>query len=439
MQQVTEELEKILDTAQHIDVPTAENIESLTSWVKALTSDMELSWVFDTLSATLKDPLGSVRQWKRQNPTKKAIAFFPIYAPVEIVHAAGMLPVGMVTAPQNLELSGTGLDGSAVCSMVRKAREMARRNQLDVFDGFLFSSLCDSTHDLYSAFKGMFPTLPVDSINLPHESDLSAGTQLLSAELRQWIAGFERSYGKTISDEALRKSISLYNLERSLLRRVYALRTELPYLLDAWECSVIANIGNVIPVEEYSAFLQLVLSKAKERRHRPRQSLRVVVDGTMCEQPSPEVMRILENAGCAIVEDDFAAAHRCFRDDIPATDDPVDGIAEGYLRSKVLGTRRGSPGPRWAAVAEKVHRTNAEAVALLTTNACPAAFLDYLLFKRELEALGTPLLLLSRSASGRISLVQEQEFMRSVQSASIPSQSAECLAKGRIDHSAVGP
>ena len=53
-----------------------------------------LERTFDNLASVLEDVrFPAVRQWKAARPGAKAIAYFPVYAPVELIHAAGMLPV----------------------------------------------------------------------------------------------------------------------------------------------------------------------------------------------------------------------------------------------------------------------------------------------------------------------------------------------------------
>ena len=39
--------------------------------------------------------LGTVRQWLQDHPGRKATGYLPVYAPREIIHAAGMMPVGI--------------------------------------------------------------------------------------------------------------------------------------------------------------------------------------------------------------------------------------------------------------------------------------------------------------------------------------------------------
>jgi len=46
----------------------------------------------------------SVKAWKAAVPGRKAIGFMPVYVPREIIHAAGMLPVGIMGGGDQLEV-----------------------------------------------------------------------------------------------------------------------------------------------------------------------------------------------------------------------------------------------------------------------------------------------------------------------------------------------
>ena len=45
-----------------------------------------------------------VKEWKAVAPGRKTIGFMPIYVPREIIHAAGMLPVGIMGGGDQLEV-----------------------------------------------------------------------------------------------------------------------------------------------------------------------------------------------------------------------------------------------------------------------------------------------------------------------------------------------
>jgi benzoyl-CoA reductase subunit C len=355
-----------------------------------------LERTFDRLSELLQDlSFGAVRTWKQQHPAGKAIAFFPVYAPAELVHAAGMLPVQLSGAGDRLDIQhADSRFGSFICSIVKTTLEMAMTGHLEPFDAFLFSSICDSARNLCFVIKRNFPQMYVDFVHLPHSTSPSS-VDFLTAEYRRIIAELERLGGLTISDDSLRASISLYNRQRQLVRQLYELRTQSPERLRAWESYVLVRSGNLLPVEEHIAVLSNALEALSTRPGKKRDSIRVVVEGAFCEQPPLEVIRLLEEAGCDLVEDDLALSHRWFNGDVPVSDDPVRALAESYVQNSVYSSvRHDIRHPRCEGLEEKIRKTRADAVIFLIAKFCEPAYFDYVLFKKKVDELGLPHLLL---------------------------------------------
>ena len=51
------------------------------------------SEIVDWATAIYEDvDFGRVRQWLDENPGRKAAGYLPVYAPREVIHAAGILP-----------------------------------------------------------------------------------------------------------------------------------------------------------------------------------------------------------------------------------------------------------------------------------------------------------------------------------------------------------
>jgi benzoyl-CoA reductase subunit C len=356
----------------------------------------DIERTFDRLSGSIQDlSFGAVRGWKDQHPGAKAVAFFPVYAPQELVHAAGMLPVLLSGAGDQLDIQhADSRFGSFICSIVKTTMEMAMTGHLEPFDAFLFSSICDSARNLCFVIKRNFPQMYVDFVHLPHSTSESS-VDFLAAEYRRVIAELESVGGHTISDNSLRESISLYNQQRSLVRQLYELRAQNPHLLRAWESYMLIRSGNVLPVEEHIGILREMLELLPARTGKKRDSIRVVVEGAFCEQPPLEVIRLLEAAGCDLVEDDMALAQRWFTGDVPLTGDPVRAMAESYVQNSVYSSvRHDFRHPRWEGLEEKIRTTQADAVIFLIAKFCEPAYFDYVLFKKKVDALGLPHLLL---------------------------------------------
>ena len=343
---------------------------------------------FDNCSA-LRFP--SVQEWKQAHPGRKVIAYFPVYAPVELIHAAGMLPVGLSGAGDRLDIQHADARfGSFICSIVKTTLEMGLAGHLEPFDGFLFSTICDSARNLCFVMKRNFPQMYVDFLHLPHNPSSSAAAQFLAEEYRRILTELERLGGK-VSDDALRRSIALYNRNRALIRELYQLRSRSPQQVPTSELYQLIRVGNFLPVEGHTAQLEAALVDFQSRNGKLRDSIRIVVEGSFCEQPPLPLIRLVEDAGCYIVDDDFMIGQSWFESDVPIEGYPLLALAKSYLdRSVYSSVRHDFRKPRWDGLVDKVRRNHADAVLFLIAKFCEPAYFDYVPYKQELERAGIP-------------------------------------------------
>jgi benzoyl-CoA reductase subunit C len=338
----------------------------------------------------------TVRNWKEQHPGSKAIGYFPVYAPVEVIRACGMLPVGLNGAGDQLDIQyADARFGSFICSIIKTTLELGLTNHLEPFDGLLFSSICDSARNLCFVMKRNFPDLYLDFVHLPQNPNSAANVDFLMSEYERVIARLEQIGGRHPTDDSLHEAIGLYNENRRLTRQLYDFRANQPHLLSTVELYSLVRAGNFLPVEEHSAMLEEKLASMSFRTGKQRDSIRIVIEGSFCEQPPLDLIRILEAAGCYVVDDDFVLGPRWFLDDVRVNGNPLKALAESYLnRSVYSSVRHDFRKPRHKALIEKARNRNADAVLLLIAKFCEPAYFDYVLFKQELEREGIPHLLM---------------------------------------------
>ena len=350
---------------------------------------------FDNCEALVSDlQFASVRRWK-QRTAGRVVGYFPVYAPSEIIHAAGMLPVALSGAGDRLDIQHADARfGSFICSIVKTTMEMGMTEHLAPFDALLFSTICDSARNLCWVMKRNSPDKYVDFLHLPHNPASPAATDFLADEYRRLAGELEKLGGRKITDEALSESIALYNRNRALLRELYELRSRSPHLIRAWEAYALVRAGNFMPVEEHSFLLKEVLDALPARDLKKRDSVRVVIEGSFCEQPPLDAIKLVEQAGCYVVDDDFALGRSWFTSDIATDGDPIRALASAYLdRAAYSSVRHDLRQPRWDGLIEKCRRSQADAVLFLIAKFCEPAYFDYVLFKKKLEAAGIPHLL----------------------------------------------
>ena len=92
----------------------------------------------------------------------------PIYVPRELIHAAGMLPLGILGGGDQLEvIHGDAYYQSYICRIPRSTIELGVSGRLDFVDGMLFPSICDVIRNLSGMWKMMFPNVYVRYFDVP--------------------------------------------------------------------------------------------------------------------------------------------------------------------------------------------------------------------------------------------------------------------------------
>jgi len=352
--------------------------------------------ILEACRALIAEPPGAVaRAWKAAHPGGRAVAVYPVWAPAELIHAAGMLPLGLFGGGTSVEL--THADArfqSFVCSIAKSSLELGFQGRLDGVDGLVFSNICDVARNLGSIYRRNFPGVFVEYLHLPQNSTSPGVVPYLAAELRRLADGFARVLGLPVGEAALAKSIETYDELRARLRALYALRIAEPQAVATTELYAVLRSATVAPPEESIARLDALLAALPRRGGRPRDRVRVVVEGAFCEQPPLGLLEVLEDAGCYVVEDDLVLGWRWFTGEVEAGGDPFERLARAYVdRAVPSSTRHEGRRHRADGLIEKVRRSRADAVIFLPAKFCEPALFDYVLMKQGLDRAGIPHLL----------------------------------------------
>jgi benzoyl-CoA reductase subunit C len=258
-------------------------------------------------------------------------------------------------------------------------------------DGLVFSNICDVARNLASIYGRNFGDLFVDYLHLPQNSTSPAVATYAAAELRRLAEGFAARFGLAVTPTALARSIETYNALRARVRALYALRIAAPQVLATTELYAVLRAATTAPPEEAIAWLDALLAALPRRRERPRDRLRVVIEGAFCEQPPWGLLEVLEEAGCYVVEDDLLLGWRWFTADVPGGGDPFERLGAAYVDLAVpASTRHEGREHRSAGLIEKVRRAGAQAVIFMPAKFCEPALFDYVLMKQGLDRAGIP-------------------------------------------------
>ncbi|MAG31438.1 MAG: benzoyl-CoA reductase subunit C [Deltaproteobacteria bacterium] len=334
--------------------------------------------------------LSAVRAWKAEDPGRKAVGFLPTYVPREILHAAGVLPVGVLGAGDQLEIvKGDAYFQSYICHFPRSVVELGLSERLDVLDGMLFPATCDVIRNLSGIWQLVFPTKYVKYFDVPQNFDPSVGGSFYRGILEDILHDMERLTGHSVDHASLTRSIHVYNENRRLMQELYDLRAKTPWVATTSEVYLLTRAGMVLPVEEHSAMLGEYLDLVKREGRRELDNARVLLRGAFCEQPPLTLIRTLERSGCYVVDDDFMLVAR-WLGQVEESGDPLDALVRSYLGYGGETSSKYVPdgGCKGADLVDCAHKCGAEGVIFAAPSFCDPALLDRPMLQTALQKEG---------------------------------------------------
>ena len=274
----------------------------------------------------------AVKDWKAAVPGRKAIGYMPVYVPRELIHAAGMLPVGILGGGDSLEvIQGDAYYQSYICRIPRSTIELGLTERLDCLDGMLFPSICDVIRNLSGMWQILFKDKYVRYFDVPQNYIDSIGGTFYIQELEVLREDLGRMRGAPITDAELNASIGVYNDNRAAVRELYDYRADKPWQAPTSEVYLLLRAGMVLPPEEHTQLVRDYLLATDTLARPKRDNARVVINGSFCEQPPLGLIKSIEMSGCYIVDDDFMLVTRWLLEDVPANANPLEELSKAFL------------------------------------------------------------------------------------------------------------
>jgi len=352
------------------------------------------------------------RQWKDAQPGRKVIGYMPVYVPREIIHAAGMLPLGILGGGADMEvIHGDAYYQSYICRIPRSTIELAITGKLDFVDGMMFPSICDVIRNLSGIWQIMFKDKYVRYFDAPQNFKDEIGGVFYSNELRELKEGLENLGGREITDAQINNSIAVYNENRDWVNRVYDFRAATPWNAPAAEVYLLMRAGMVLPVEEHTQLMKDYLEAAAAEPRPMRDNCRVTLIGTFCEQPPLNLIKSLEMAGCYIVDDDTMLVTRWLLEAVPTDGDPIDNLSKAFLHhsAETAAKYEVNLEEKGSYMLESIRKRGADGVIFAAPSFCDPALLDQPMMVHRLEALGIPYITMQYAEnSGQMQPIREQ-------------------------------
>ncbi|RPJ12907.1 MAG: 2-hydroxyacyl-CoA dehydratase [Desulfobacteraceae bacterium] len=315
------------------------------------------------------------------------------YAPVEILNSFDIIPLRIWGESENLHKADALLQ-TFICPPVRHLMALGLEGHYNFLDGIVHCYTCDATCGLFNIWVRNLKPGFSHLISLPY-MDINEALSYTIAEFGILIGKLESFTRKKFSPESLKRSITLYNEVRSLMREVYYLRKG-GFRISYSDICAMNICCETLPAENFLAELRKYVKTIKEEKRGSRGKLKILISGSIISDTS--LMDFIEEVGGNIVADDACIGLRTLRDVIPEGD-PLESLAGYYLARPPCASRADFPS-RKTHLLETLTDFNIDAVVFIHQKFCDPHLSDHPFLKKIFDEAKIPHMQLELEGDG---------------------------------------
>lgn len=346
--------------------------------------------IFDQMQDYVRNPKQTIQNYVNKTGNK-AIGCFPVYCPEEIVHAAGMLPVGVWGGDVEISLAKKYLPAFA-CSIMQSNLELGLNGYYDQLTAVIIPALCDTLKCIGQNWKHAIPQVEFIYLVYPQNRKMESGVKFLQSQYQSIRKRLEVIAGHEITDEAINKSITVYNEHRQAMREFSQTAEKYPHIITPSKRHLVMKSAHLMEKSKHTEYVKKLTNELRKCPMMSWNGKKVVVTGILMD--SKELHEIFENNSIAIVADDLAQESRQFRVDVPDGNEPLDRLARLWSDMKGCSLAFDSKKKRGQILIDKVKDAKADALVVLMMKFCEPEEFDYPIYKKEFEDVGIPVLCL---------------------------------------------
>jgi len=347
--------------------------------------------VLSKIAEVTSDPYAYVAGLKERK-NKKIIGCFPMHVPEEVVHAADLIPVVIWRGNEPVTWGHAHVPPYD-CGITRSFVDDAVRGKLDFMDGLVFHvRQCLQAGEFPFIMERHFKPAYQKILYLPAIYPGNATRDFALKEMESFKTSLEDFTGKKISDDILKKSIEIYNKNRSLMEKIYEMRREKPEILKAKEVMQIVWSSMLMPKEDHNELLTELIKRMEEKSVKAqRERIKVILVGCLCQTLQFDILDLIEDLGMIVPDDDLYIGSRYFANPVNLNGNPLKALVDRYLTKSPLCPTKGVWDIHWGDEAIKKMRDNdAKGIISVRVKYCPPHTCYYPDFRSKMVEEGVP-------------------------------------------------
>ena len=239
---------------------------------------------------------------------------FAPYAPEELVHAAGLIPMGMWGGRTELKLAKSYLPAFA-CPIMQANMELGLKGAYQGISAVIIPTMCDTLRCMTQNWRFGMKDIPMIPIVYPQNRTSPASVDYLISEFETVLTILYTITGNMVSEKSMEEAIAVYNQHNATMREFDTAANDHLDVITPKVRHVVHKSAFFFEKGEHTALVQEIIAGLKELPAHHWTGNKIILAGILCEPE--EVLDILEENQLAVVADDLAQESRQYRTDTP--------------------------------------------------------------------------------------------------------------------------
>jgi benzoyl-CoA reductase/2-hydroxyglutaryl-CoA dehydratase subunit BcrC/BadD/HgdB len=348
----------------------------------------KLPEAFDSFADARRQGFLTMKELK--DAGRKVVGTFCGYVPLELILAAGAVPVGICSFSDETIPEAEKVLPPNLCPLIKASYGFAITDKCPYMyfsDLIIGETTCDGKAKMY---EYLGEKKKVHVMQLPHQQT-DAAREIWEQEVLRLKERLEADFNVTITDAALRDAVRVKNEERLLLQEFYGLSRENPppiWGLDQLHV-LYGSQFKFDPVEKNRELRATIDDVKRNAKGVPATAKRILITGCPLAGVTEKVIHAIEESGGVVVCYENCVGTKTAENLVDETAaDIVRAISDRYL---AIGCSVMSPNKnRMETIRRLVRDFNADGVVEMTLQACHTYNVETEQVRRLCASINTP-------------------------------------------------
>ena len=245
---------------------------------------------------------------------KKVVGCFAPYTPEELVHASGMIPMGLWGGQTSFQKVTAYLPAFA-CPIMQANMEFALNGVYEGLSAVIIPAICDTLRCMTQNWRFGVPAIPMIPIVYPQNRTSPASVTYLVDEFESVLTMLATTTGQMMNEKALCRTIETYNEHNAAMRDFAQVANDHLDVVTPKVRHTVFKSAFFFEKGEHTTIVKEITTALKERPTHSWTGKKILLTGIAFEPD--EVLDILAENKLAVVGDDLAQESRQYRTDTP--------------------------------------------------------------------------------------------------------------------------